>query len=158
LARAGAGGRVPLPWGPARSWGGLWGFGRGSGGLPGGGTRPPALLLATFFVGRALLGAGGCGAAGGGAGGAVGAGGAGGPLGGPEAAAGKAFCAGAQAALARAGGRAGDVRLRLTCLDDAAASRSASNGAEPEEKAWSLAAVGANARRASEDSATIAYL
>lgn len=68
------------------------------------------------------------------------------PLSGPEAALGKGFCSDARKALARAGGRAGDVRLRLTCLDDAHGAR------------WRLAAIGANARRATEDSATVAYL
>lgn len=69
------------------------------------------------------------------------------PLSGPEAAAGKRFCATAAAELRRAGGGAGDVRVRLVCLDD-------SDGSGR----WRLAAVGANARRASEDSTAIAYL
>jgi hypothetical protein len=60
--------------------------------------------------------------------------------------------------LERAGGRAGDVRLRLSCLDAAAISDVPSTGTDREVSAWSLAAVGANARRASEDSATVAYL
>jgi len=79
-------------------------------------------------------------------------------LSGPEAASGRAFCADARAALDHAGGRAGDVRLRLTCLDDAGSARLASTGAEPQKGAWRLAAVGANARRATEDSGAIAYL
>lgn len=68
------------------------------------------------------------------------------PLSGPEAAEGKAFCDEAKAALAQAGGRAGDVRLRAICLDDTGGGR------------WRLAAVGANARRAAEDTSAIAYL
>ncbi len=69
------------------------------------------------------------------------------PLSGPEAAIGKRFCAEAAAELRRAGGRAGEVRLQLVCLDDAA------GGGR-----WRLAAVGANARRATEDSTAVAYL
>jgi hypothetical protein len=80
------------------------------------------------------------------------------PLSGPEAADGKAFCGGAEAVLRRAGGRAGDVHLRLTCLDDAGVTRGSSTEMEGNGNAWSLAAVGANARRASEDSAAVAYL
>jgi len=109
-----------------------------------------------FGVG-VLLGASGCGSEGV-AGGAVVNVYASAPLSGPEAARGKAFCDGAEAALRRVGGHAGDVHLRLTCLDDAGASRESSTGVEAGEGAWSLAAVGANARRASEDSATVAYL
>jgi len=108
-------------------------------------------------VAAALLGASGCGSEGV-AGGAIVNVYASAPLSGPEAARGKAFCDGAEAALRRVGGRAGDVHLRLTCLDDAGASRQSSTGAEAGESAWSLAAVGANARRASEDSAAVAYL
>lgn len=69
------------------------------------------------------------------------------PLSGPQAAAGRASCAAAKAAVARVGGRAGEVRVRALCLDD-------SDGAAP----WRLAAVGANARRAVQDSSTVAYL
>jgi hypothetical protein len=69
------------------------------------------------------------------------------PLRGPEVAAGNELCAGAKRALAAAGGRAGDLRVRLTCLD-------VSGPAGP----WTLARVGANARRAVEDSSTVAYL
>jgi hypothetical protein len=69
------------------------------------------------------------------------------PLSGPETPSGKLFCGAAATRLSRAGGRAGDVRLKLICLDDTARSGR-----------WRLAAVGANARRASEDSTAIAYL
>jgi hypothetical protein len=57
------------------------------------------------------------------------------------------LCAGAKRELASAGGRAGSVRVRAVCLE------SARNGARLD-----LAIVGANARRATEDSATIAYV
>jgi hypothetical protein len=57
------------------------------------------------------------------------------------------MCGEARRELARHGGRAGEVRLRLVCLDD--------TGGAPR---WRLAAVGANARRAVEDSATVAYI
>jgi hypothetical protein len=56
-------------------------------------------------------------------------------------------CAEAKRAVARAGGRAGSVRLRVLCL------------APVERKGrLDLAAIGANARRATEDSTTVAYL
>jgi hypothetical protein len=57
------------------------------------------------------------------------------------------LCAGAERALAQAGARASSVRVRATCL--------------PGESAGSrldLAVVGANARRATEDSTAVAYL
>jgi branched-chain amino acid transport system substrate-binding protein len=69
------------------------------------------------------------------------------PLSGAQAAAGKRMCAEARRELARRGGRAGEVRLRVICLDDA--------GGAPH---WRLAAVGADARRAVEDSSTVAYI
>jgi hypothetical protein len=108
--------------------------------------RGRSLILVAFAVGAALLGAAGCGASEGVAGGALVNVYASAPLSGSEAAAGKQFCGRAQAVLAQAGGEAGNVHLRLICLDDARGGR------------WSLAAVGANARRATEDSAAIAYL
>jgi hypothetical protein len=98
------------------------------------------------LVGLGLVGLVGCGASEGVASGARVQVYASTPLSGPEAASGRRFCAEARSALGQAGGRAGDVRLRLTCLDDARGAR------------WRLAAIGANARRASEDSATVAYL
>jgi branched-chain amino acid transport system substrate-binding protein len=57
------------------------------------------------------------------------------------------MCAGAKRLLAQRGGRAGSVRVRVICLDDTAGS-----------SRWRLAAVGANARRAVEDSSTVAYV
>jgi hypothetical protein len=57
------------------------------------------------------------------------------------------LCAGAERALAKEGGAAGPVRVRVACLTDAR-----------EEGRTDLSIVGANARRATEDSATIAYV
>ncbi len=57
------------------------------------------------------------------------------------------LCVGARRGLARAGGRAGDVRVRAVCLPNA-------RGGDR----LSLARIGANARRATEDSAAVAYL
>jgi hypothetical protein len=57
------------------------------------------------------------------------------------------LCAGARQELAREGGRAGDVRVHAVCLS------SAGRGGR-----LILAAVGANARRATEDSTAIAFL
>lgn len=54
---------------------------------------------------------------------------------------------GAEGTLANAEGRAGPWRVRAVYMDDSGA------GGE-----WTLAQVGANARRASEDSAAIGYL
>lgn len=105
-----------------------------------------SLVLVTFAVGIGLLGASGCGASEGVAGGETVNVYASAPLSGSEAAVGKAYCADARATLARAGGKAGEVHLRLVCLDDASGGH------------WQLAAVGANARRATEDSSSIAYL
>lgn len=115
-------------------------------GVRGGGTRPP-LNLAALAVGLALAGAVGCGG-GGVAGGATVHVYASASLSGPGAAAGERFCAAARQRLRDAGGRAGEVRVRLTCLDEAA---------RPGHR-WRLAAIGANARRATEDSAAVAYL
>jgi hypothetical protein len=56
-------------------------------------------------------------------------------------------CPAAKRELARVGGRAGDVHISAVCL---AATKA---GGRPD-----LAAIGADARRASEDSAAIAYL
>lgn len=69
------------------------------------------------------------------------------PLSGPQAAAGSASCTGAHRVAEGNGGRAGDVRVQVVCLDD-------SDGMG----AWALAAVGANARRAVQDSSTVAYV
>lgn len=57
------------------------------------------------------------------------------------------LCAGARQELAAADGRAGDVRVRAVCVED----RRARGGSR-------LAAIGAAARRASEDSSSVAYL
>jgi hypothetical protein len=117
----------------------------------------PSRIVVAVVLGVALLGATGCGSEGVTGGATVNVY-ASAPLSGGEAAAGKAYCAEARAVLGRAGGRAGEVHLRLTCLDDAGGARLASTGSASERGGWSLAAVGANARRASEDSASIAYL
>lgn len=69
------------------------------------------------------------------------------PLQGAEAAAGKRLCAGAQAEAAKVGGRVEDLKLEVVCLD--ATGRTGS---------WTLAQVGANARRATEDSSAVAYV
>ncbi len=68
------------------------------------------------------------------------------PLHGARALAGQAVIAGATLALDQTGGKVGDLRIRGAYLDD---SRGGS---------WSLARSAANARRAAEDSTTIAYI
>jgi hypothetical protein len=57
------------------------------------------------------------------------------------------LCVEAERELARGGGEAGDVRVRAVCLPSA----------ESSEK-LDLARIGANARRATEDAATIGYI
>jgi hypothetical protein len=57
------------------------------------------------------------------------------------------LCAEANSELAREGGRAGDVRVRVVCLP------SAERG-----KRLDLATIGANARRATEDTSTVGYI
>lgn len=57
------------------------------------------------------------------------------------------LCAEAQRELRRQDGRAGDLKLRAVCLPS-----------PREARKLSLATVGANARRATEDSAAVAYL
>jgi branched-chain amino acid transport system substrate-binding protein len=57
------------------------------------------------------------------------------------------LCAEAEQELARAGAKAGDVRVRVVCLPRAESSRK-----------LDLAQIGANARRATEDSSSIAYI
>lgn len=57
------------------------------------------------------------------------------------------LCAEAKEELARAGGRAGDVRVRAVCLPSAESS-----------EGLDLATIGANARRAAEDANTIGYI
>jgi hypothetical protein len=69
------------------------------------------------------------------------------PLHGARAADGRAIAAGARTALARAGGRAGSVRVRAFFLDDTGGGRR-----------WSMVATAANARRAAEDSSAVGYI
>lgn len=57
------------------------------------------------------------------------------------------LCADAKQELARAGGQAGDFNVRAICLPS-----------DREGKKLDLAAIGANARRATEDSTTVVYL
>jgi len=57
------------------------------------------------------------------------------------------LCAGAEEELARQGGEAGNLRVRALCLLSAEGSQK-----------LDLAQVGANARRATEDSSSIAYI
>lgn len=68
------------------------------------------------------------------------------PLRGPEAEIGRKICEEARQAARRAG-EPGGFELRVVCLD----------AAGPEGR-WTLARVGANARRATEDSTAVAYL
>jgi branched-chain amino acid transport system substrate-binding protein len=72
------------------------------------------------------------------------------PLRGPDAADGRDAADGARMALADAGGRAGELGIRAIYLDD-------TSGTGPRAH-WSPAAAAANARRASQDSAAIAYV
>lgn len=69
------------------------------------------------------------------------------PLHGAEAARGRAGCEEARHQVARRHGRVGEVRIGVVCLDD--------TGGSPH---WTLAAVGANARRATEDSTSVGYI
>jgi len=57
------------------------------------------------------------------------------------------LCAGAKQELAKHDGRAGDLRVRAVCLSN-----------PREARQLSLATLGANARRATEDSTAVAYL
>jgi hypothetical protein len=57
------------------------------------------------------------------------------------------LCSGAERELARERGRAGEVRVRMVCL-----------GRVDDGKRLDLVAAGANARRATEDSAAVGYL
>jgi len=68
------------------------------------------------------------------------------PMSGPEMKAGRQLCQGARGEAARRGEVEG-LELRVVCLD-------ATEG----EGRWTLARVGANARRATEDSTAIAYV
>jgi branched-chain amino acid transport system substrate-binding protein len=69
------------------------------------------------------------------------------PMQGPEGAHGRELCTEAKRALAAAHGKAGDLHLQLRCLD-----------ASGPGGAWTLAAVGTNARQATQDSTTVAYI
>jgi uncharacterized protein YoaH (UPF0181 family) len=68
------------------------------------------------------------------------------PLRGPEAGQGKRLCTEARES-ARIEGSVGSHRLRVVCLD-----------ASGDDGRWTLAKVGSNARRAIEDSTTVAYI
>lgn len=57
------------------------------------------------------------------------------------------LCADAERELARDGGGAGDVRVRVVCLPSAESSQE-----------LDLARIGANARRATEDATTVGYI
>jgi hypothetical protein len=57
------------------------------------------------------------------------------------------LCAGAKRELAREGGRAGDLKVRAVCMERV-----------EDGKRLDLATIGANARRATEDSAAVGYL
>jgi hypothetical protein len=69
------------------------------------------------------------------------------PLHGGEAPAGRKLCAGARGEASRSGGKVGGLKLEVVCLD------AAGKGGR-----WTLAQVGANARRATEDSTAVAYV
>lgn len=69
------------------------------------------------------------------------------PLHGAEGAEGRRLCAGAREEAARSGGKVGDLKLEVVCLDAAG-----------KAGRWTLAQVGANARRATEDSTAVAYV
>src|SRR5262249_24077249 len=70
-----------------------------------------------------------------------------GPLSGKEGGVGRAQCGTAGRELQRHGAQAGEGEGRVLCLD------SASGGDR-----WTLASIGANARRATEDSTTVGYI
>jgi branched-chain amino acid transport system substrate-binding protein len=72
------------------------------------------------------------------------------PLRGAQATAGRDVVDGARMALGDADGRVGALRIRAVYVDDTAGAG--------ERARWSPAAAAANARRASEDSAAIAYI
>src|SRR5436190_17359231 len=72
------------------------------------------------------------------------------PLHGPEAANGRDVVDGARLALADAGGKVGELAVRARYLDD-------TSGMGPNAN-WSGAVAAANARKAAQDSAAIAYI
>ena len=69
------------------------------------------------------------------------------PLSGERAAEGRAIVRGAREALADAGRRVGDLRIRAVFLDDTGGGRR-----------WDMAATGRNARRAVEDASAVAFI
>lgn len=125
---------------PLRSWVALVGLKRGPLSLRGGVTRPSLLIRKRVTVAAACLLlpllVAGCGEGDGVASGAsVGVYVAG------------SLCAEAKRELARSGSEAGDVRIRVTCLPGTESSQG-----------LDLAQIGANARRATQDSSSIAYI
>lgn len=72
------------------------------------------------------------------------------PLRGPSGEAGRAIVDGAKLALADAGGEAGGVEIRAIYLDDTSVTGKRAR--------WDPVAAGANAREATEDASTIAYI
>jgi len=72
------------------------------------------------------------------------------PMRGPSGADGRDVADGARMALAQVGGKAGGLTVRAVYLDDTRGKGSAAR--------WSAAQVGANARKATEDSTSIAYI
>jgi len=128
---------VTPPRRPLRSWAAFEGAKRGSWSLRGGVTRLSLRLLRLATALLILLAAVvGCGEAGGVADGAS-----------VTAYAVAPLCAEAKQELARDGGKAGDLRVRVSCLP------SVEHGGKLD-----LARIGANARRATEDSSAIAYI
>jgi hypothetical protein len=105
--------------------------------LPRGDTRLPLhMRKAALAIACIVLVAAGCGESGGVADGAI-----------ARVYVASPLCAEAKGELARHGGRAGDVRVRISCLPKAEG-----NGR------LDLAQIGANARRATEDSRSIGYI
>ena len=129
--------RVTPPRRPSRSWVAFMGAGRGSCSLRGGVTRGSLRVsrAALVLICVAIVVAG-CGEGGEVASGATVAAYVAAPL-----------CLEARKELARHGGQAGDVRVRVTCLPSAEDGRK-----------LDLATIGANARRATEDSSAVAYI
>lgn len=104
----------------------------------GGGTRPSSVLrrtIATVAAGWLLIAIAGCGSGGVSKDAIV------------TAYVEAPLCAGAKQELAKHGGRAGDLRVRAICLSG-----------PREAKKLNLATLGANSRRATEDSTAVAYL
>jgi hypothetical protein len=104
--------------------------------------RLPAILI-SFLLGASLLT--GCGEEGAASGATV-AVYVSAPLRGPEATAGRRLCDEAREQAGQGIGDA-DLKLRVVCLD-----------ASGPDGGWTLAQVGANARRATEDSTAVAYI